>query len=136
LAADLELFHTKENIMRAVSLLLSGFALTCAVLSNFSPREVGDGKAGAEPTTVAMKSLSFDPKMVEVHVGDSVIWTNEARTSHTAVSDDDGKRFDTGEVEPGKSSKPVKFEKEGEFKYHCKVHGRSMSGTIVVRAQK
>jgi len=102
--------------MRALSLLLSGFALTFAVLFNPSPREVRDGKVGAEPTTVAMKSLSFDPKMVEVHVGDSVVWTNEARTSHTAVSDDDGKTFDTGEVEPGKSSKSVKFEKEGEFK--------------------
>ena len=48
--------------------------------------------------------------------------------------DDDGKTFDTGEVEPEKSSKPVKFEKEGEFKYHCKVHGKTMSGTIVVKA--
>jgi plastocyanin len=122
--------------MRAFSLLLSGFALTFAVLFNPSPREVGDGKADAKPATVAMKSLSFDPKRVEVHVGDTVIWTNEARTSHTAVSDDDGKTFDTGAVEPGKSSKPVKFEKEGEFKYHCKVHGRTMSGTIVVKAAK
>jgi plastocyanin len=122
--------------MRALSLLLSGFALTFALLFNPSPREVGDEKADAKPATVAMKSLSFDPKRVEVHVGDTVIWTNEARTSHTAVSDDDGKTFDTGAVEPGKSSKPVKFEKEGEFKYHCKVHGRTMSGTIVVKAAK
>ena len=54
-------------------------------------------------------------------------------TKHTATSDDDGKTFDTGEIEPGKSSKPVKFEKEGEFKYHCKVHGKTMSGTIIVK---
>jgi plastocyanin len=62
------------------------------------------------------------------------VWTNEARTKHTATSDDDGKTFDTDGVEPGKSSKPVKFDKEGEFKYHCKVHGKSTSGTIVVKA--
>jgi plastocyanin len=94
----------------------------------------GDRKAEAKPITVTMKSLSYDPKKLEVHVGDSVVWTNESRTKHTATSDDDGKTFDTGEIEPGKSSKPVKFEKEGEFKYHCKVHGKTMSGTIAVKA--
>src|SRR4051794_19255886 len=98
-----------------------------------------DGKAdekasGAKPVTITMKSLSYDPKKLEVHVGDSVVWTNKSRTAHTATSDDEGKTFDTDEVEPGKSSKPVKFEKEGEFKYHCKVHGKTMSGTVVVKA--
>jgi plastocyanin len=37
------------------------------------------------------------------------------------------------EVKPEESSKPVKFEKEGEFKYHCKIHGKSMSGTVIVK---
>jgi len=87
----------------------------------------------AEPITVKMKSLSYDPRELEIHVGDSVMWTNEARTTHTATSDDEGKTFDTGEIEPGKSSKPVKFEKEGEVKYHCKIHGKTMSGTVVVK---
>ena len=94
----------------------------------------GGSKSETKTITVTMKSLSYDPKKLEVHVGDSVVWTNESRTKHTATSDDDGKTFDTGEIEPGKSSKPVKFEKEGEFKYHCKVHGKTMSGTIVVKA--
>ena len=93
----------------------------------------GDGKSEAKTITVTMRSLSFDPKKLEVHVGDSVVWTNDSRTKHTATSDDEGKTFDTDEIEPGKSSKPVKFEKEGEFKYHCKIHGESMSGTIVVK---
>ena len=59
----------------------------------------------------------------------------QARTKHSATSDDDGKTFDTGDIEPGKSSKAVEFEKPGEFKYHCKVHGKTMSGTIVVKAK-
>jgi plastocyanin len=85
-------------------------------------------------TIVTMKSMSFDPKRFEVPVGASVVWANKAHSKHTATSDDDGKTFDTGEIKPGASSKPVKFEKEGEFKYHCLVHGKSMSGTIVVKA--
>ena len=92
-----------------------------------------DEKSQAKPIVVTMKSLSYEPKKLEVHVGDSVVWTNGSLTTHTAVSDDDGKSFDTGEVEPEKSSKPIKFDKEGEFKYHCTVHGKHMSGTIIVK---
>jgi plastocyanin len=93
-----------------------------------------DTKADAGMITVKMKSLSYDPRKLEIHVGDSVVWTNEARTAHTATSDDEGKTFDTYEIKPGESSKPIEFEKEGEFKYHCKVHGKTMSGIIVVEA--
>jgi len=92
-----------------------------------------DKKAEASDITVQMKSLSYDPRKLEIHVGDSVVWTNQARTAHTATSDDEGKTFDTDEIKPGESSKLVKFEKEGEFKYHCKIHGKSMNGTVVVK---
>ena len=47
--------------------------------------------------------------------------------------EDDGKTFDTGEIKPNESSSAVKFDKEGEFNYHCKIHGKTMSGTIVVK---
>lgn len=108
------------------------FALTCSFVSPAAEKN-DDKKTEARPVTVTVKSLSYDPKKLEIHVGDSVVWANESKTKHTAMSDDDGKTFDTGELEPGKSSKPVKFEKAGEFKYHCKVHGKTMSGAIVVK---
>ena len=90
----------------------------------------------AETLNVKMKSLSYDPKELAIRLGDSVTWSNAVFSKHTATSDDDGKTFDTGDVEPDKSSKVIKFDKEGEFKYHCKVHGKTMSGTIVVKAEK
>ncbi len=121
--------------MKCVYLFLVACALSMAGLPGSSADEkTDDKKSEVKPITVTMKSLSFDPKKLEVHVGDSVVWTNKARTTHTATSDDEGKTFETDEIEPGKSSKPVKFKKEGEFKYHCKVHGKTMSGTIVVKA--
>jgi plastocyanin len=110
--------------------LLLPFA--CMMLLAVSLAWLADEKAEASDITVKMKSLSYDPKVVEVHVGDSVVWTNNSFTNHSATSDD-GKTFDTDEVKPEGSSKPVKFEKEGEFKYHCKIHGKSMSGTVVVK---
>ncbi len=112
------------------------FALTIlGVFCRLAPSALDGTSTDAKEATVTMKSLSFNPKSIEVQVGDSVVWKSEARTKHTAISDDDGKTFDTGEIEPGKSSKPVKFEKAGEFKYHCEVHGKTMSGTVVVKAK-
>jgi plastocyanin len=85
-------------------------------------------------TIVTMKSMSFNPKRLQVPIGAAVVWSNKSHSKHTATSDDDGKTFDTGEIKPGDLSKPVKFEKDGEFRYHCLVHGQSMSGIIVVNA--
>jgi plastocyanin len=90
-------------------------------------------QSDAKPTSVDMKSISYDPKSVEVPVGGSIVWTNKAFSNHTATSEDDGKTFDTGEIKPNESSNPVRFDKEGEFKYHCMIHGKTMSGTVIVK---
>jgi hypothetical protein len=45
------------------------------------------------------------------------------------------KTFDTEEIAPGHSSKSVNSEREDEFRYDRKVHGKTMSGTIVVKAR-
>ena len=86
----------------------------------------------AAPISVVMKSISYEPKSVEVPVGGSIVWTNKAFTNHTATSDD-GQTFNTGEIKPNESSSPVKFDKEGEYNYHCTIHGKTMSGTVVVK---
>ena len=86
----------------------------------------------AAPISVEMKSIGYDPKSVEVPVGGSVVWTNKAFTNHTATSDV-GQTFDTREIKPNESSSAVKFDKEGEFTYHCKIHGKTMSGVVVVK---
>ena len=110
-----------------VSLIVSLLILTASVAS------AGDTNTNAKQINVDMKSISYDPKIVNASVGDSVVWTNKAFPNHTATSEDDGKTFDTGEVKPNESSSPVKFDKEGEFNYHCKIHGKTMSGKVVVK---
>ena len=123
-----------EVIMNQVCQLAVSLAFIFAV-SVASSAEENDGtkQSDAKPTSVEMKSISYDPKSVEVPVGGSIVWTNKAFTNHTATSEDDGKTFDTGEIKPNESSSPVKFDKEGEFKYHCTIHGKTMSGTVVVK---
>jgi plastocyanin len=121
--------------MKYVYLLSVACALCFAVpLGNSADAKNDDEKSEAKPITVTMKSMSYEPKKLKIYVGDSVVWTNKAFTTHTATSDDDGKTFNTGEVERGKSSKPVTFATAGEFEYHCKIHGKAMHATIVVKA--
>jgi plastocyanin len=110
----------------------AALSLSCALIC-FAGDKTGDKEPAPKPVTVTMRSMSYEPKKLEIHVGDSVVWTNKSFTTHTATSDDDGTTFDTGEVERGKSSKPITFATAGEFKYHCKIHGKSMHATIVVK---
>jgi plastocyanin len=92
--------------------------------------------------TVKMKSISFEPKTLTIKVGDTVEWNNISYTQHSATSEapvainktgTQSSVFDTGLVEPKKSSAKVKFEKPGTFKYHCSIHGRAMSAVIEVQ---
>lgn len=95
--------------------ILIVFLFTCANVS-------------AAVHSVTMKSLSFDPKSIEIKQGDSIDWTNKSYTEHSAT----GESFETGLVAPQKTSKKIEFKNIGTFSYHCSVHGKTMSGQIKV----
>ena len=59
-------------------------------------------------------------------------WENRDTAPHTATASGGGKPFDTQVLEEGKKSKPVKFDKPGEYAYICDLHP-FMKGTVVVR---
>jgi plastocyanin len=89
----------------------------------------------ASTHTVQMKSISFDPKTLEIKSGDTVQWDNKSFTEHSATSyenEPSGSKFDTGLIEPQKSSAKVQFQNAGTFLYHCKVHGKTMTGKVNV----
>lgn len=93
------------------------------------------GFAFASTHTVKMKSISYDPKVLEIKVGDSVEWVNSSYTEHSATSFEDEKqnaKFDTGLIQPQKSSQKIEFKQVGAFSYHCSVHGKAMTGKINV----
>lgn len=83
---------------------------------------------------IKMKSLSYDPKQIDIVQGQSVVWKNTAFTDHSASSEDVPVLFDTGMISPGKSSRPIVFNKLGTFKFHCALHGETMTGSITVKA--
>ena len=85
---------------------------------------------------IKMKSMSYAPNQIEIPQGEKVIWKNISYTEHSATSGAGPASFDTGMVFPGKESKPVVFNKPGQYQYHCQLHGKSMSGVITVKATK
>jgi plastocyanin len=87
----------------------------------------------AETLAADIKTFQFKPKVIEVHAGAAVTWTNQDNIEHTVTSGmpetPDGAFFS----EPfgkGKSFTAT-FDKPGEYAYFCSKH-RSMHGTVKV----
>ena len=75
-----------------------------------------------------MPARVFAPGVIQVLVGDTVVWRNADGTNHTVTSDDD--LFDSGFVSPGLTFARV-FAKVGRYAYHCSIH-KFMRGEVVV----
>lgn len=106
--------------MAAFALLLAGMA---------SPA-IASPQAITNPVTI--RTFAFSPQTVTVSVGDSVTWTNQDPTQHSAKAT--GGSFDTQALAPGGGAKTITFDLAGTFAYVCAFHPSTMSGTVIVRA--
>jgi plastocyanin len=84
----------------------------------------------AADTGVTISDFQFAPASITIDVGDTVTWTNDGPTAHSATADDGD--FDTGIFEAGQSRSET-FDQAGTFAYFCTPHP-NMRGTITVRA--
>jgi plastocyanin len=85
----------------------------------------------ADTVSVDISGFAFQPGTVTIQVGDTVTWTNNDDTAHTATSTDNPALFD-GEMAPGESFS-FTFTEAGTFDYVCEIHP-AMQGTVVVEA--
>lgn len=90
---------------------------------------MGAGAVLAADGSVSIANFAFDPATVTVNVGDSVTWTNNDSTAHTATAG--GGSFDTGTIGAGQTA-TVTFDTAGTFAYLCSIHPQ-MAGTVVVQ---
>jgi LPXTG-motif cell wall-anchored protein len=111
-----------------------GFALAalCLVLLT------GGGSASAAQVSVSVGDNFYDPETVTINVGDTVVWTHNGQAPHTVTADNGS--FDSHPdcppdfnacMEAGDTFSHT-FSTAGTVSYFCKVHGQSMSGTVVV----
>lgn len=75
---------------------------------------------------------TYNPRNLQVKVGDSVQWKNGDDAAHTATSTNGS--FDTGSIPAGNVSKAIVFSTAGTFSYRCSNHPMTMTGSIVVEA--
>ena len=75
-----------------------------------------------------ISDFQFSPGTLTIHVGDTVTWTNNGPSPHTATAS--GGSFDTGTLQRGQSASHT-FGQAGTFAYICRIHP-FMHGTVVV----
>lgn len=74
--------------------------------------------------------MAFQPAVLELHQGDTVVWVNRDIFPHTATAE--GKpAWTTGTLAQGQSGRLVAGRK-GEISYFCELHP-GMKGTLIVR---
>lgn len=93
-----------------------------------------------EPTGVVVPVFaldnSFRPEIVEISVGDEVLWENRGRTEHDLLYVETGEwGVEAAFFQPGDVYSRV-FTEPGEYDYYCTIHGTAevgMIGTVIVR---
>ena len=78
---------------------------------------------------VEIKDFSFKTDPIQTKVGDTITWTNDDTTPHSAALDNGSCPTDT--IQPGNSGS-LQFTLAGTYPYHCAIHPTQMKGTIVV----
>ncbi len=94
---------------------------------------VGLGSATAHATGDPGDTISdyqFSPGTVTIHAGDTITWTNNGPSAHTATASNGS--FDTGVLQKGASASHT-FTQAGTFSYFCRIHP-FMHGTVIVLA--
>ncbi len=120
--------------MRAL-LLIAAIILTGAPGAH-SGTPADGAQAALGDMAVAVQTFQFRPKILEIPVGASVIWTNADEIEHTVTSgapDSTDARFG-GQLAAKGSTFSFTFNRAGSYRYFCNRH-QFMRGEIRVTQQ-
>src|SRR5437588_12311426 len=70
---------------------------------------------------ISQEGRAFNPKVMTVAIGDTVLFGNEDDFIHQIYVKSDSFNVDTAESYPG-NTLPVMFTKRGTFEVHCHIH--------------
>jgi plastocyanin len=88
-------------------------------LTLFTVALAADDRPRAKTHTVTMEGMRFQPEVLTVAAGDTIVWVNRDVVPHTATSD--AGRFDSKEIQGGQSWRYTARSK-GKFPYVCTLH--------------
>jgi plastocyanin len=78
---------------------------------------------------VSISEFMFSPDRTQVHVGDTIVWTNNGEVSHTTTAR--GGAWDSGVLTPGQTFS-FTFDTLGQVRYRCQIHLNLMKGGVNV----
>ncbi len=93
----------------------------------------GGGAAEGEKAQVSIKLFSFNPGVLEIPAGTTVVWTNGDAIEHSVTNGVPGKpagAFDSGFFTEGQTWS-FTFNEPGEYPYFCRRHN-FMRGVVKV----
>ena len=101
------------------------------------------GRAPREHIVTAMSDIDemrmyFEPRRVDIAVGDTVTWVNEEAMEHNIMTYPDGypegaEGFESPFLEKAGETWSYTFDREGVYEYHCLPHMiMGMRGTVFV----
>jgi plastocyanin len=79
---------------------------------------------------VDIRDLAFAPGVLEVAVGDTVVWVNHDLFPHTSTMEG-ATGWNTGLI-PADSSRSAVARRPGSYEYYCQVHP-TMRGKVIAR---
>ncbi len=91
---------------------------------------LGVSTAYAADYEASQKNLAFSVSVLNIKVGDSVIFKNDDTVSHNIFSLSDAKPFDLGAYPAGQSRK-VTFDGSGTVDVECAIHPKMKMKIIV-----
>ncbi len=109
-----------------IAVLISG--CTTTTTTRPAPSQTPETTAPAS-VSVAIKSSTFVPDIVEISKGTTVTWTNDDGVPHTVTSVSGA--FDSGNIDPGKMYSYT-FNQAGSFEYSCTNHPSMSHGKVIV----
>ena len=102
---------------------LTAGTIVCAII-------LSAGLAGAAEFIVSQKKRSFDPKLLNAKLGDTVLFVNDDRYAHNLYSESPGFEFNVRKQMPG-DEHSIKLDRRGTFEIRCVIHPR-MKMTVIV----
>jgi len=117
--------NTIKRLLLVIALAAGSIGLlaACDSSANASDPPVKTDKVSLPP------SYRFDPPVLEVPAGATVIWTNNDHFTHAVQIQGQSEH----DMKPGESAS-IKFDQPGEYPYICTFHPNDMKGKVTVTA--
>jgi len=95
---------------------------------------IGDARPPRQGKTteghMILESNGFQPRVVSVARGDSVVFENHDQRWHNAFSVSPARHFDLGSIPPG-NARAVRFDRAGPVRVFCRLHADSSAYVFV-----